>query len=157
MPKRCSPFERTSTTLHLSARDRIINDREHPVRRQTRHRSARSCQADSDFPCRPRDPQIDITPSYSMSVLDLTVVQHGPSVSISGHVRRSDPWAETTWGYLEISLFDQNGGLIRKIEAEYSPRPIPRSFRSAYQPESRFSININSVIRPVHVVKIVLK
>lgn len=102
-------------------------------------------------------PQIVVMPSYSALVLDITVVQHGPLVSISGHVQRWDPWIESTWGYLEISLLDQNGGLIRKIAAEYSPRPIPRSFHSAYQPESRFSVIIDAVTRPVRVVKIVYR
>jgi hypothetical protein len=102
-------------------------------------------------------PQADVTPSYSVSVLDVAVTQHGPLVAISGHVRRSDPWAESAWGYLEISLLDKNGGLIRKIAANYSPRPIPHSFRSAYQPESRFSIIINAIRGPVQMVKIVYR
>jgi hypothetical protein len=101
-----------------------------------------------------RVPKIVVTPSYSVVVTDLTVVQYGPLVSISGHLRRSDPWAGTAWGYLEISLFEQNGGLIRQLAADYSPRPIPHSFHSAYQPQSRFSVNINAVTRPVRVVKI---
>jgi hypothetical protein len=99
-------------------------------------------------------PKIVVTPSYSLAVMDLTVAHHGPLVSISGHVRRSDPWAETTWRYLEISLFDQHGGLIRRIAADYSPRPIPRSFHSAYQPQSRFSVTINAATRLVRTVKI---
>ena len=100
-------------------------------------------------------PRIEITPSYSMSELDVRVIQHGPLVSISGHVRRSDPWAESTWGYLEISLFDRNSELIRRFAAEYFPRPMPHEYRSAYQPESRFSLTIYAVTRPVYVVKIV--
>jgi hypothetical protein len=95
-----------------------------------------------------------VMPSYSLVVMDLTVVQHGPFVSISGHVRRSDPWTETTWGYLEISLFDQNGGLIGRIAADYSPRPISPSFHSAYQPRSRFSVTVSAATRLVRTVKI---
>src|ERR1700751_4830542 len=84
-------------------------------------------------------PRIEIAPSYSMSVLDVTVIQHGPLVSISGHVRRSEPWAESTPGYLEISLFDRVGGLIRKFETKYSPRQcrILIVVRTGRSPDSR--------------------
>lgn len=99
-------------------------------------------------------PQIVVTPSHSLMVTDVTVVQHGPLVSISGHVRRSDPWTETTWGYLEISLFDQSGGLIRQIAVDYSPRPMPRSYHSAYHPQARFSVTLYAAARPVQAVKI---
>jgi hypothetical protein len=100
-------------------------------------------------------PKIVVTPNYSVVLTHLTVDQRGPIVSISGHLRRSDPWAGTAWGYLEISLFDRNGGLIRQLAANYSARPMPHSFHSAYQPEARFSVIVNLVTRPVRVVRIV--
>jgi hypothetical protein len=104
-----------------------------------------------------RVPQIVVAPSYSVVVVDVTFVQHGPAVSISGGLRRWDPWIESPLGYLEISLFDQNGGLIRQIAADYFPKPIPHSFHSASQPQSRFSAHFNAVARPVRVVKIVYR
>jgi len=102
-------------------------------------------------------PQIVVAPSQSVVVEDVTVVQHGAVVSISGRLRRWDPWIESPLGYLQISLFDQNGGLITQIAADYSPRPIPHSYHSAFQPQSRFSVNIKAGRRPVHVVKIVYR
>ena len=99
-------------------------------------------------------PKIVVVPNYSMEVTDITVVQHGPLVTISGHVRRSDPWTETAWGYLEISLLDGNGSLLSRTATEYSPRPIERAFHSAYQPQSTFSVTFNSAKGSVRGVKI---
>ena len=99
-------------------------------------------------------PRIDLLPSYTVEVLSPQVVQNGSSVAVFGSVRRSTPWAGTGWGFLEIELFDVNGGLIKRVAADYSPRPIPESFHSSYQPHAHFSTNINGVTRPVTSVQI---
>jgi hypothetical protein len=90
-------------------------------------------------------PKIYVKPNNAVVITDTTLVQYGSSVLISGDVRRSNPWSGTGWGYVEISLFDQSGGLIKRIAANYFPRPIPHSFQSAYQPRSRFSVTVNAV------------
>ena len=99
-------------------------------------------------------PRIDLLPSYTIEVLSPQVVQIGSSVTVFGSVRRSAPWAGTGWGFLEITLFDDRGGLIKRVAADYSPRPIPESFHSSYQPHAYFSTSINGVTRPVVSVQI---
>jgi hypothetical protein len=100
-------------------------------------------------------PKIYVKPNNAVVITDIAVVQHWPSVLISGYVCRSNPWSGTGWGYVEISLFDQSGSLIRRIAANYLPRPIPHSFQSSYQPRSRFSVAVNAVTgRPIRAVEI---
>ena len=94
-------------------------------------------------------PRIDLLPSYTVEVLSPQVVQNGSSVTVFGNVRRSTPWAGTGWGFLEIALFDEHGGLIKRVATDYSPRPIPETFHSSYQPRAHFSTSINGVTRPV--------
>ena len=99
--------------------------------------------------------KIYVKPNNAVVITDITVVQHGSSVSISGYVRRSNPWSGTGWGFIEISLFDQSGAKISRIEANYFPRPIQHSFQSPYQPRSRFSVTVNAVTgRPIRAVEI---
>src|ERR1700730_4956625 len=97
---------------------------------------------------------ISLQPSYAVEILGTRVTQNGSSISISGSVRRSDPWAPTGWGHLEISLFGDLGALIKRVEADYSPRPIPHNFHSAYESRARFLITIKGVTRPVRRVEI---
>ena len=97
---------------------------------------------------------ISLQSSYAVEILDAKVAQNGSSISISGSVRRSDPWAPTGWGRLEISLFDELGALIRRVAADYSPRPIPHNFHSAYESRSRFLIIIKGITRSVGRVEI---
>lgn len=99
-------------------------------------------------------PRIDLLPSYTVEVLDPQVVQNGSSVTVFGSVRRATPWAGTDWGFLEIALFDDQGALIKRVAADYAPRPIPESFHSSYQPRSHFSTSINGVTRGVTSVQI---
>ena len=63
---------------------------------------------------------ISVRSSYTVEILDTKVAQNGSSISISGSVRRSDPWAPTGWGHLEISLFDGLGALSPKTEVSAS-------------------------------------
>src|ERR1700693_1037671 len=44
--------------------------------------------------------------------------------------------------------------LIKRVEADYSPRPIPHNFHSAYESRARFLIIIKGVTRPVRRVEI---
>ena len=93
-------------------------------------------------------------PGYDAVVTDVVLVQTGSSVRVSGHVRRGLPWAGTGWGCLDLSFFDQNKDLIRRIATDYFPRPIPRAFHSAYEPASRFLVVLNGVTRRVSAVVI---
>ena len=79
-------------------------------------------------------PTIELAPNDTLEILDPAVVQRGSSVAVSGQVKRLIPWADTAWDHIEISLYDEKGSLILKIATEYSPRPIPRPYRSAYEP-----------------------
>src|SRR5271165_2592543 len=97
---------------------------------------------------------ISLRSSYTVEILDTEVAQNGSSISISGSIRRFDPWAPTGFGYLEISIFDHLGALIKRVETDYSPRPIPHSFHNAYESRSRFSITIKGITRSVGKVEI---
>src|ERR1700730_255612 len=99
-------------------------------------------------------PIISVRSSYAVEILDVRVAQNGASISIFGSVRRSDPWAPTGWGRLEISLLDRLGALIKRVTADYSPKPIPHNFHSAYESRSRFLITIKGLTRPVGRVEI---
>src|ERR1700730_14185106 len=100
-------------------------------------------------------PKIYVKPNNAVVIIDITVVQHGSSVLISGYVRRSNPWSGTGWGYMELSLFDRSGGLVRTIAANYFPMPLRHSFQSASQPRSRFPVTINAVTgRPIRAIEI---
>jgi hypothetical protein len=99
-------------------------------------------------------PKIELPPSATLEVLDPTVVQTDSIVAVSGRVKRSIPWAETAWDHIQISLFDENGSLIIEVATDYSPRPIPRAYHSAYEPSSRFAVRIKGITRHVHSVRI---
>jgi hypothetical protein len=94
-------------------------------------------------------PRIDLPPSYTVEILSPQVIEKASSVTVFGSLRRSTPWAGTDWGFLEIALFDEHGRLIKRVAADYSPKPIPESFHSPYQPRAHFSASINGVNRPV--------
>ena len=99
-------------------------------------------------------PRVDLPASDTLEVLNPKVILKGSAVAISGSVQPSIPWAETDWGYLEVALFDDHGGLIKRVAVDYSPRPVPHSFHSAYQPRSYFSVTINGITRCVRSVEI---
>lgn len=98
--------------------------------------------------------RIELKPGYDAVVTDVVLIQTGSSVRVSGRVRRGQPWADTGGGCLDLWFFDQNGSLIRRVVTDYFPRPIPRTFHSAYEPESRFQVVLNGVTQRVSTVAI---
>ena len=99
-------------------------------------------------------PRVDLPASGILEVLNPVVSLKGSEATVSGSVQSSTPWAETAWGHLEVALFDDGGDLIRRVAVDYSPRPVPHHFHSAYQPRSRFSVTIEGVTRTVRSVEI---
>ena len=99
--------------------------------------------------------QIELPPSYTLEVLDATVSQKGALVSVSGSARMSNPWAGTAWGYLEVSLLDEKGNLIRKVPVDYFPKPLARTYHSANEPRAFFAVNIDIGNQTVASVRIV--
>src|ERR1700693_6642775 len=99
-------------------------------------------------------PRVDLPENDSLEVMDPKVILKGPTATISGSVQPSIPWAETDWGYLEVALHDNHGGLIKRVAVDYFPRPVPHSFHSAYQPRSHFYVTINGLTRSVRSVVI---
>jgi hypothetical protein len=100
-------------------------------------------------------PTIELPPNTTLEILDPVVVQRGSSVAVSGRVKRLLPWSDTAWDHIEISLYDQNGSLIIEVAVDYSPRPIPHPYRSAYEPIARFAAKITGITRRAHAVRIV--
>jgi len=99
-------------------------------------------------------PRVDLPASYTLEVLNPKVILKGSEAAISGSVQPSTPWAETDWGYVEVELFDDHGGLIKRVAVDYSPRPVPHHFHSAYQPRSYFFVTIHGITRSVRSVEI---
>lgn len=99
-------------------------------------------------------PKIELSPNATLEILDPTAVQTDSTVAVSGRVKQLIPWADTGWDHIEISLLDETGSSIIQIETDYSPRPIPRPYRSAYEPSSRFAVRIKGIARHVHTVRI---
>jgi hypothetical protein len=100
-------------------------------------------------------PKIELPPSYTLEVLDPTVSQKGSVVSVSGSVRLANPWAETAWGYLELSLLDEEGNLIKKVRVNYFPKPLTRTYHSDNEHRAFFGISVNVGDRTVGSVRIV--
>jgi hypothetical protein len=98
--------------------------------------------------------RIDLPASYTLEILQPEIIQYDSWVTVSGAVRQSTPWAATAWGYLEISLFDKHGALIKRVVTNYFPRPIPYFPHGSYQPRSHFFATISGVSRTVHSVQI---
>jgi hypothetical protein len=105
--------------------------------------------ADAELPPRVKLPASDI-----LEVLDPIVILKGSEATISGTVQPSIPWAETDWGHLQVALFDDRGDLIKRAAVDYSPRPVPHHFHSAYQPRSYFFVTIPGITRSVRSVEI---
>ena len=99
-------------------------------------------------------PKIELPQNATLEILDPIAVQSDSTVAVSGRVKRLIPWADTAWDHIEISLLDENGSSIIQIETDYSPRPIPHPYRSAYEPSSRFAVRIKGISRQVHAVRI---
>jgi hypothetical protein len=99
-------------------------------------------------------PTIELVPNDALEILNPVAIRSGSSITVSGQVKRSAPWADTAWDHIEISLYDERGSLILEVATDYSPRPIPHPYRSAYEPSSRFAVKINGVTRPVRTVRI---
>jgi hypothetical protein len=99
-------------------------------------------------------PRIELPPNETLEILDPIVVQNGSTVAVSGRVRRLLPWADTAWDHIQISLYDENGSSIIEIATDYSPRPIPHPYRSAYEPSSRFAVRFKGITRRIHFVRI---
>ena len=100
-------------------------------------------------------PDVDLPSSYTLEILHPTVSQKGSVVSVSGSVRRSNPWAKMAWGYLELSLLDKQGNLIKKVRVDYFPKALNRTYRSANEPVAFFRLNVNVGNRIVATVRIV--
>jgi hypothetical protein len=62
---------------------------------------------------------------------------------VSGFVRTSNPWAETAWGYLEVSLLDEEGDLIRRVRADYFPKPLARARHGGKEARAFFAANVD--------------
>jgi hypothetical protein len=100
-------------------------------------------------------PAIELPPSYTLEILDPTVSQKGSVVSVSGSVRRSNPWAKMAWGYLELSLLDKQGNVIKKVPVGYFPKALNRTYHSANEPLAFFGVNVevgNQVVATVRIV-----
>jgi hypothetical protein len=102
-----------------------------------------------------KPPKIDLPPSDTLEVLDPAVSQKGSVVTVSGWARMSNPWAETEFGSLEVSLFDSEGDLIKSVPVDYFPKPIARPYHSSNEPLAFFSVNINVGSHLVALVQIV--
>ena len=100
-------------------------------------------------------PKIELPPSYTLEVLDPTVSRKGGLISVSGSVRMANPWAETAWGYLELSLVDNKGNLIKKVLVNYFPKPVTRTYHSANEHRAFFGVSVNVGDRTVALVRIV--
>jgi hypothetical protein len=100
-------------------------------------------------------PSIELPPSYTLEVLDPTFSQKGGVVSVSGSVRMANPWAETAWGYLELSLLDDKGNLITKVPVDYFPKPLTRTYHSDNEPMAVFGVSVKVGDRTVGTVRIV--
>ena len=99
-------------------------------------------------------PTVDLPASEILEVLNPIVILKGSEAAISGSVQPSTPWAETVWGHLQVALFDDRGHLIKQVAVNYSPRPVPHDFHSAYQPRSYFFVTIHGITRSVRSVEI---
>ena len=99
-------------------------------------------------------PRVDLPASDILEVLNPIVILQGSEATICGSVQPSTPWAETDWGHLQVALFDDRGDLIKRVAVDYSPRPVPHRFHSAYQPRSYFSVTIDGITRSVRCVEI---
>ena len=99
-------------------------------------------------------PKIDLPPNATLEILDPTVVQSDSTVAVSGRVKRLIPWADTAWDHIQITLYDENGSSIIEVATDYSPRPIPHRYRSAYGPSARFALRIKGITRRVHLIRI---
>ena len=100
-------------------------------------------------------PAIELPPSYTLEILDPTVSQKGSVVSVSGSVRRSNPWAKMAWGYLELSLLDKQGSVIKKVPVDYFPKALNRTYHTANEPVASFGANVdvgNQVVTAVWIV-----
>ena len=102
-----------------------------------------------------KTPDIELPPSYTLEIMHPTVSEKGSVVSVSGSVRRSDPWAKMAWGYLELSLLDKQGNLIKKVPVDYFPKALNRTYHSANEPVAFFRVNVNVGNRIVATVRIV--
>ena len=102
-----------------------------------------------------KTPDIELPPSYTLEIMHPTVSEKGSVVSVSGSVRRSDPWAKMAWGYLELSLLDKQGNLIKKVRADYFPKALNRTYHTANEPVASFGANVdvgNQVVTAVWIV-----
>jgi hypothetical protein len=99
-------------------------------------------------------PRVDLPENDTLEVMDPKVILKGSTATISGSVQPSIPWAETDWGYLEVALYDNHGGLIKQVAVDYFPRPVPHPFHSAYQPRSHFYVTIKGATQSVRSVVI---
>jgi hypothetical protein len=100
-------------------------------------------------------PEIALPPSYTLEILHPIVSQKGSVVSVSGSVRRSNPWAKMAWGYLELSLLDKQGNVIKKVPVGYFPRALNRTYHSANEPLAFFGVNVdvgNQIVATVRIV-----
>jgi hypothetical protein len=99
-------------------------------------------------------PTIELPANPKLEILDPTVVQNCSTVAVAGRVKRIIPWADTSWDHIELTLLDENGSAIVDVATDYSPRPIPRAYRSAYEPSSRFEVRIKGITKRVYAVRI---
>lgn len=99
-------------------------------------------------------PRVDLPASGILEVFNPIVIVKGSEATISGMVQPSTPWAATDWGHLQVALFDDRGDLIKRVAVDYSPRPVPNHFHSAYQPRSYFFVTIHGITRFVRSVEI---
>jgi hypothetical protein len=100
-------------------------------------------------------PDVELPPSYTLEILHPTVSQKGSVVSVSGSVRRSNPWAKMAWGYLELSLLDKQGNVIKKVPVDYFPKVLNRTYHTANEPVASFGANVdvgNEVVTAVWIV-----
>jgi hypothetical protein len=99
-------------------------------------------------------PRIELPANPTLEILDPTVVQNDSTVAVAGRIKRLIPWADTSWDHIEITLLDENGSAIIEVATDYSPRPIPPAYRSAFEPSSRFAVEIRGITRRVYSVRI---
>ena len=101
-----------------------------------------------------KTPDIELPPSYTLEIMHPIVSEKGSVVSVSGSVRRSNPWAKMAWGYLELSLLDKQGNLIKKVRVDYFPKALNRTYHSANEPVAFFRVNVDVGNRSVATVRI---
>ena len=99
-------------------------------------------------------PKIELPPNETLEILDPAAVQNDSTVAVAGRIKRLIPWADTSWDHIQITLLDETGSAIIEVATDYSPRPIPRAYRSAFEPSSRFELRIRGITKRVHVVRI---